>query len=516
MNAMAEHGAAPERDPGNDSRPDLLWKVPLIVLLAAVLAASLLLFFSSLWYVRRYGDVGFESVAYAIRFHAAVAEAGQIRSFLQRAVLPAAAVFLVVSAALFPPLLRRRRSGAAVRAFAVLALSACLAVAGAHRFGIFEWLENRTESSTLYETEYVDPASVRIGFPERKRNLVCLYVESCETTFFSRDEGGALSDSAMPELFRLAGEGVNFSAGPGVGGWSRTEGAGWTAGAMVALTAGIPLTLPVRVNTYDAYESFLPGARALGDVLRDAGYRQALVIGSDKSFGGRDTFYLQHGTDEILDYGEALRRGDIPPGYKEWWGFEDRLLYPLAKHEIRRLADTGEPFAVTILTADTHPPDGYVCPLCPTNQPSRYANVFACASRQAGEFVDWLRSQDFWDDTTVLICGDHPCMTQHLFSEVLGGRPHVPRYVYNVLLNPARPFDPARTKNRVFTPMDMYPTVLSALGCRIEGDRLALGTDLFSDRPTLAERKGRKELNRELRLNSDFYFRRLVLGETEP
>lgn len=501
---------------GRGAARGLFWKIPLDAVLAALLATALLFWFSARWYVRRYGDVGFESVAYAIRFHAAVAEAGQIRSFLQRAVLPAAAVFVPLFAVLFLPLRRGRRPGAAVRALAVLALSALLAADGARRFGIFEWLRNRSEPSSLYEEEYVDPASVRISFPEKKRNLVCLYIESCETTFFSREQGGALPECAMPELFRLAQEGANFSAGPGVGGWSRTEGAGWTSAAMVALTAGVPLELPVRANAYESYERFLPGVRALGDVLKDAGYRQALVIGSDKTFGGRDKYYLQHGADEVLDYGEALRRGEIPDGYRVWWGFEDRLLYPWAKKEIRRLADEGRPFAVTVLTADTHAPDGYVCPLCRDDTPYRYANVYACASRQAGAFVEWLRSQDFWENTTVLVCGDHPCMTPHLFSQHLPGCSRVPRYVFDAILNPARPWNPERTKNRVFTPMDLYPTVLSALGCEIEGDRLGLGTDLFSERPTLAERKGRKALDREILRYSDFYFRRLVLGRTDP
>ena len=43
---------------------------------------------------------------------------------------------------------------------------------------------------------------------------------------------------------------------------------------------------------------------------------------------------------------------------------------------------------------------------------------------------------------------------------------------------------------RTYTTMDMFPTTLSALGCGIEGDRLGLGTDLFSNTKTLAEEFG--------------------------
>ena len=63
-----------------------------------------------------------------------------------------------------------------------------------------------------------------------------------------------------------------------------------------------------------------------------------------------------------------------------------------------------------------------------------------------------------------------------------------------------------RTRNRDFAPMDMFPTVLSAMGFRIEGDRLGLGTNLFSARDTLMEEMGGFEnLNSELKKHSVYY-----------
>jgi phosphoglycerol transferase len=43
------------------------------------------------------------------------------------------------------------------------------------------------------------------------------------------------------------------------------------------------------------------------------------------------------------------------------------------------------------------------------------------------------------------------------------------------------------------------------MGCTIEGDRLGLGTNLFSDTPTLAEKWGFERFNSELGKASDFY-----------
>ena len=53
--------------------------------------------------------------------------------------------------------------------------------------------------------------------------------------------------------------------------------------------------------------------------------------------------------------------------------------------------------------------------------------------------------------------------------------------------------------------MDMYPTILAAIGAKIEGDRLGLGTNLFSDKQTLMEKIGFDALNREVQKTSDFY-----------
>ena len=47
--------------------------------------------------------------------------------------------------------------------------------------------------------------------------------------------------------------------------------------------------------------------------------------------------------------------------------------------------------------------------------------------------------------------------------------------------------------------------MLAAAGFTIEGDRLGLGANLFSDRPTLAETYGLSFMNDELEKKSDFY-----------
>ena len=58
--------------------------------------------------------------------------------------------------------------------------------------------------------------------------------------------------------------------------------------------------------------------------------------------------------------------------------------------------------------------------------------------------------------------------------------------------------------------MDYFPTTLAAMGVKIEGDRLGLGTNLFSDKPTLLEEMGWEKFNAELARRSIFYDEKLL------
>jgi phosphoglycerol transferase len=78
------------------------------------------------------------------------------------------------------------------------------------------------------------------------------------------------------------------------------------------------------------------------------------------------------------------------------------------------------------------------------------------------------------------------------------------RTIYNCFINAAT--EPVGSVyNRTFTGFDLFPTTLAAMGFTIEGDRLGLGVNLFSNLPTLAETLGYKELEAEINKHSDYY-----------
>ena len=400
---------------------------------------------------------------------------------------------------LLPMIRIRTAAGKALPILAVILLAAGL-VNVYQRLHVNEYLQNIHAQTTLYEDYYTAPDSVAVKAPEKKPNVIWLVLESMETTYASREAGGIQEKNYMPKLTELAEENLSFSNTDKLGGIYSTNNTNWTMAALFAGTSGLPFAFPVDQNSMNQYTTFAPEITTMGDILQRDGYRQVFLCGSDGEYGGRALYFRQHGGYEIHDLFAARDKGEIPSDYYVWWGFEDRILFRIAKEELTRLAETGEPFNLTMLTVDAHHLGGFTCEECGTEYEDRTANVIACTDRQVSAFVEWCREQPFWDNTVLIISGDHPRMDTCLVGELTFRE----RRIYNSFLN-ARKTPEGKTTFRTAVMMDLFPTMLSAMGYEIGGDRLGLGTDLFSATPTLAEEMGYEQLNDEVQKYSQYF-----------
>jgi len=465
--------------------------------------AGSLCHFSAQWYIQEFGDTGFDSILFTL-FSEKGGVSEEVMMGYFRVGLQPTLIATAVAIVLFVLLACFTRRSWYLTAFS---LAACIALCAnaAITVKLPEYLRNYANATQLFETEYVDPAKTEIVFPEEKRNLIYILLESMETTYLSKDEGGALEANVIPELYDLALENVNFSHNDGVGGCNHSVGATWTSGAIVAHTAGVPLKMPWKIsNQYDHKISMLPGISTIVEVLKSNGYNYTFMCGSNATYGARAQYFQQHGADSIVDYYSAINEGFIMDGFFEWWGLADSDLYTYAQLKLEELASQEQPFAMTLLTVDTHAPDGYFCGLCMDDHEEQYENVLSCASYQLYSFLDWLSMQDFYENTTVVIVGDHLTMDNDYMQRALGDEYGTyERALYNCFINSA--VEPVNEKNRVFTQFDLFPTTLAAMGAKISGERLALGTNLFSAAPTLAEKMGFDELDNELSRASEMY-----------
>ncbi|WP_195839035.1 sulfatase-like hydrolase/transferase [Roseburia porci] len=385
-----------------------------------------------------------------------------------------------------------------------------------YHFNFWSYLQYIGEDTTLYDDYYVDGRDIQLTFPEKKRNLVYIYLESMEMTYANRESGGAMMENYIPELTDIALENECFGDGEQLNGAYTLPGATFTMGALVAQTSGVIINENIVSNDtlnakWESENNYLPGIWAIGDILNEQGYNQEFMIGSDGKFAGRSSYFAGHGNYDIFDYYTAIDKNYIDKDYYEWWGFEDKKLFKYAKNEIQKLSKEDAPFNFTMLTVDTHFTGGYVCDLCEQEYNDQYSNVIACSSAQVAEFLDWLSEQDFYEDTTVVISGDHLTMDSDYISKQ--GADLFDRRTYVAIVNG----DVVNTQSNIqrkYTTVDLFPTTLAAMGVKIEGNRLGLGVNLYSGEKTLYERYGKDYLEVELLKDSKLYRQKLLYGNT--
>lgn len=361
--------------------------------------------------------------------------------------------------------------------------------------------------SEIFEEYYIDPSDVKIKFSDDKKNLIYIFVESLESSSISLSNGGLVNESYIPNLEKYALKYTNFSNSSNIGGYSSIYGTTWTMAGLVSQTSGIPLKVPIDWNYYNGYSESLPGAYSIGEVLEENGYKNYFMLGSDASYGGRAAYFEDHGNYEIFDYYSAIEEGYIDEDYFEWWGYEDLKLFEYAKERLLEIAEDDEPFNFTMLTADTHFTDGYMDSSCEEKFDDAYANAFYCSDDKLYEFVEWIKKQDFYEDTVIVIVGDHLTMQNDFYLT----NDTSLRMVYNVIIN--SDVESSNSKNRSFASFDLYPTTLAAMGAKIDGNKLGLGVNLYSGEETLLEKLGLDYVNEEFSKKSYFYDN-VILGDT--
>lgn len=366
---------------------------------------------------------------------------------------------------------------------------------------ISKMIKSSLQKTTIYDDYYVVPVVDDIK-AEQERNLIYIYLESMETTYASDKVGGRQGENNyIPHLTKIAKQEISFSNTEKLGGFHCNTGAGWTMGAIFSAESGIPFAFPIDGNHMDRVAEFASGTIALGDILESKGYAQEFLCGSESEFAGRRRFFEQHGNYQIYDLDTAIDNGLMSEEEEVWWGFEDQMLYEIAKDELTRLSEGSQPFNLTMLTVDTHHVDGWVCELCEGKYPDQVANVISCADNQVFDFIEWCKEQDWYDNTTIVIQGDHPRMDQSLVD----GIDYYDRTIYNCFINTGFDKDLLNCSNREFTAFDMYPTVLASIGFKVPDDRLGLGVNMFSGKETLAEKLGYDYIESEITKSSDYY-----------
>ena len=191
-------------------------------------------------------------------------------------------------------------------------------------------------------------ANIQHKIPTNRKNLVYIYAESLEKTYFD----STLFPSLTPQLSSLIKqECIEFS---NIG---QTIGTGFTLGGMVASQCGIPLFTESHGNSMSGIEKFYPKAVCISDILKNENYYLSFLKGASTKFSGADKFYKTHKFDSILGRDELVQYLN-DQNYINGWGLYDDTLLDLAYDEFVRLSTEKNNFALFLLTLDTHHPNG--------------------------------------------------------------------------------------------------------------------------------------------------------------
>lgn len=282
------------------------------------------------------------------------------------------------------------RSAAAVFLLLLLAIASEKAVADLYRL-----FAAPKRGGDFYQY-YSRPQLERTG---ERRNFVLIYLESIEQTYFDEK----LFPGLVPNLKRLASKAVTFDN------ISQVRNTGWTMAGIVASQCGLPLVVPT-MNSMAGMDTFLNNAVCLSDLLHEEGYYQVFTGGAYLDFAGKGKFFATHRYDEIFGRDQLLPHLN-DRSYLNSWGLYDDTLLALAFKKYLQLKQGHDHFGLTVLTIDTHDPDGMPSKSCADlsygDGSSQILNAVACTDRLVGEFVDRIVQADPEQSTEIILVSDH-------------------------------------------------------------------------------------------------------------
>lgn len=249
---------------------------------------------------------------------------------------------------------------------------------------------------------YKEPSKT---IPDPKLNLVYIYGESLERTYFDNEAFPDLT----PELGALKNEGLDFSH------TQQLPGTDYTIAGMVASQCGIPLFAPFEGNASASVSSFFPQNICLGDILKNSGYQNYFVQGANLRFAGKDVFLKSHGFDHL--YGsEELKSVVADPHYRNDWGFYDDTVLDEAWKKFEELSRSGQRFSLFTLTVDTHHPDGFISRTCNRKKydfdgkPNQSFSAVSCSQENIAAFINKIKASPWFKDTVIVVSSDHLAM----------------------------------------------------------------------------------------------------------
>ena len=340
---------------------------------------------------------------------------------------------------------------------------------------------------------YVNPDDINFDFKYNK-NLILIYMESFENIFKNEN---FFEENLIEKISNYNEDAQEFKN------FNQTSLTNWTIASIVATHCALPLKnyglftfgekTGKHLRTLFGFNDFIPKATCLGDLLKKNGYKNIFVGSHNTAFSGTGNFFQSHGYNEI--YGkEVYEKKNIKFNPGSWSeGPHDRFLFEFSKNKIDELTNSNQKFNLTILTSDTHEPNGFHDPLCNYND-KIINSALKCSSENLLEFIKFIKTK-YNNEIRIVVLGDH----LYRFGNNIKFDLPKKRTIFNKFFSDL----PKKIMREDINHYDFFPTIIDFIDVEYEGNKLGMGYSGF------------KDVNEKIYLNSSIKIEKNILNRSK-
>lgn len=351
----------------------------------------------------------------------------------------------------------------------------------------------RSDKFDIFSNYYENPKKYNFDFKESK-NLVIIYVESLENIFsdktlFGEDLLALFNEKPYNE------KKFDFL--------QQTILTNWTIASIVASQCGLPLK-NVGIFSFGkdkgkhqrqvfGMKKFLPNALCLGKILKQGSYQNIFISSPNLSFSGTGNFFKTHGYDEL--YGKKeFDELNLKYEGKSWGnGPNDSFLFNFSRKKIDNLIDKNK-FNITILTTDTHEPNGFLDPKCKFKE-KNINSAIKCTTEELFNFINYL-TKNYGEKINIIVLGDHQFRFKNNEKYKSKDRTIFNRFISNDKI------DISRDKLNFY---DLFPTIIDFANIQYNGNGLGIGLSGFQNIDINEYNERYKQIEKNILNRSVFY-----------
>ncbi|MDO3410107.1 LTA synthase family protein [Saccharibacillus sp. CPCC 101409] len=313
------------------------------------------------------------------------------------------------------------------------------------------------------------------------KNLIILQLESLQNFMVGLKVDG---QEVTPNLNKLAAEGLyfpNFYQSAGQGNTSDAE-----------FTVNTSFYIPPRRASVMAYGGKeLP---SLPKLLSENGYQTATFHTNKVTFWNRNELYAALGFDKYYDQ-DFFGTDDAV-----FFGPSDETLYAKTTDELQKMDESDQPFYAQIISMSSHHPFTIPESKYKMTLPERYEGTLVGDYIRAqnysdyclGLLIDELKEKGLWDDSVLMLYGDHLGLPIHSLSEedlALMQEIYGHEYTYSDMPNIpfmilGKDIKQPEVMTQLGAQVDILPTAANLLGVSLE-NHIHFGQDLLNQQDNM-------------------------------